>query len=81
MQLELKLYSKQNCHLCDDAKNELELVKEEIDVVICEVDIYQDDELLELYGLMIPVVAYKEEIIQYGKIDFLSILSFLKSKT
>lgn len=81
MQLKLKLYSKENCHLCDDAKKELELVKEEIDVVIHEVDIYQNDELLELYGLMIPVVTYNEEIIQYGKIDYLSILSFLKSKT
>ncbi|WP_019242995.1 MULTISPECIES: glutaredoxin family protein [Bacillus] len=77
---ELILYSKDNCHLCDMAKRELEKIKQSEGVSFREIDIYQDDELLEEYGLMIPVVEYQGEMIQYGQIDFQSIRIFLNNK-
>lgn len=75
----MTLYSKKNCHLCDVAKTELEKVKNKIGCSYEEIDIYESDELLELYGLMIPVVQYKGEIIQYGQITHHTIICFLNS--
>lgn len=81
MEQQMKLYSKKNCHLCDVAKMELEKVKTQTGRSYLEIDIYEDDELLEMYGLKIPVVQYKEEIIQYGQIDHHTIICFLNSET
>ena len=74
----LKLYSKKNCHLCDVAKKELQAIE---GLQFQEIDIYDNDELLEKYGLMIPVVALDEIIIQYGQVRKNEVISFLKSKT
>ncbi|MBD3108549.1 glutaredoxin family protein [Bacillus sp. AGMB 02131] len=81
MKQQLTLYSKQNCHLCEVAKEELEKVKKQIGCSYEEIDIYENDELLELYGLMIPVVQYNGEIIQYGQITHHAITSFLNNGT
>ena len=80
MEQQLKLYSKKNCHLCEIAKMELEKVKNQTGCSYYEIDIYEDDELLEMYGLMIPVVQYKAEIIQYGQIDHHTIIRFLNNE-
>ncbi|WP_042350712.1 glutaredoxin family protein [Bacillus massiliigorillae] len=80
MSVELQLYSKKNCHLCDIAKKELELLKQRVGITYQEIDIYNDDQLLEKYGLMIPVVEYKGEIIQYGRVDCEEIQKFLKNR-
>jgi hypothetical protein len=65
----LRLYSRENCPLCDKAKRVLDEVQRELGIRYEEVDIYISDELIELYGLMIPVVEWQEEIIQYGQIN------------
>ena len=59
---------------------ELEKVKNQTGCSYYEIDIYEDDELLEMYGLMIPVVQYKAEIIQYGQINHHTIISFLNNE-
>jgi len=76
----LQLYSKENCHLCDVAKEELLIVKSKMGISFQEIDIYKDNELIEMYGLMIPVVKYKHDIIQYGQIDHCTIIHFLNSE-
>ncbi len=48
----------------------LEEIKKELGIQYEEIDIYNNrDELTELYGLMIPVVEWQGEIVQYGKVD------------
>ncbi|QHE53527.1 glutaredoxin family protein [Pontibacillus sp. HMF3514] len=69
MTKELILYTKEKCSLCDDAKILLETILHNYDVVIREKDIYKDDDLLEKYQLMIPVVEIDGEEIDYGQID------------
>lgn len=64
------LYTRDKCPLCDKAKDILERFSAETGAAYKEVDIYSDDELLEKYGLMIPVLEWKGEIIQYGKLDY-----------
>ena len=44
---------------------------------INEVNIEEDEELHEKYMLMIPVVEFEGEIIQYGQVDYATILDAL----
>ena len=74
------LYTKDKCHLCETAKRELRKAAERIPFSYEEVDIYQSDELVERYGLMIPVLMYGSVVIQYGRIDYDTIVNFLKNK-
>lgn len=51
------LYTKAGCHLCDIAKGKLDRARREQDFDFDEVDIARDPELLERYGLRIPIVT------------------------
>ncbi|MFC0187485.1 glutaredoxin family protein [Fictibacillus aquaticus] len=62
-------YTKQHCPLCDKAHKLLQELQSEISFKIQSIDIYSDDELLERYGLMIPVVEIDGEEVGYGQID------------
>ncbi|WP_342598820.1 glutaredoxin family protein [Psychrobacillus sp. FSL H8-0483] len=70
-------YTRPGCHLCEDARLMLKLVQEDISFEINEVNIEEDDELHEKYMLMIPVVEFENEIIQYGQIDYVTLLDAL----
>ncbi len=63
----LYFYTKSNCPLCDEAREVLEELKLAERYTIVEKDIESDDQLLEQYGLMIPVLELNGEIIQYGR--------------
>ncbi|WP_338788364.1 glutaredoxin family protein [Metabacillus sp. FJAT-53654] len=62
-------YSKENCSLCDKGLAILKDIQKEIPFEYHIVDIYQDDELLELYQIMIPVVKIDDEIASYGILE------------
>lgn len=70
-------YTRPGCHLCDDARLMLKLVKEDVAFEINEVNIEDDDILHEKYMLMIPVVELEGEVIQYGQVDYATILEAL----
>lgn len=65
----VKLYTKTGCHLCDKAKAILLELKVKWEFQYVEVDIYESDELIEKYGLMIPVVEIDGEEVQFGQVD------------
>jgi hypothetical protein len=57
--LRLTIYSKPGCHLCDDMKSLVRRVVSQSsggDIAIDEVDIAGDRDLLDRYGLEIPVL-------------------------
>ncbi|MDX8363898.1 glutaredoxin family protein [Cytobacillus sp. IB215665] len=62
------MYTKENCPLCDKAQKVLVELQEEIPFQLELIDIYKDDQLLEKYQLMIPVVKIADEEIAYGVI-------------
>nr|WP_077625290.1 glutaredoxin family protein [Sediminibacillus massiliensis] len=74
------LYTKENCPLCDEAKELLQALRMEEDFELEEVDIYQDDQLLEEYQLMIPVVAVEGQDVDYGQINLSLVEEKIKSK-
>jgi len=66
----VKIYSRADCHLCEEAKSTIERVAEEIDtpVTIEEVDVDADETLRAEYGDRVPYVfvdgwpAFKYEV-------------------
>lgn len=62
--MKIVLYSKENCCLCDEAKD----ILRELQVEWEEVDIYKNEQWLERYQLMIPVIEIDGEIVAYGRI-------------
>ena len=55
------LYGRPGCHLCDDARAELERIRAGRRFALEEVDIECDDELFKRYLERIPVVAIDGE--------------------
>jgi len=55
-EIKVKIYSKSDCHLCDEAKSVLLKVQQEIPFDFFEVDITSSRELFTEYKEQIPVV-------------------------
>lgn len=75
--MEINFYTRPGCHLCDDARLMLKLVREDVAFDINELNIEEDDTLHEKYMLMIPVIELESKIIQYGRVDYATILDAL----
>ncbi len=72
--MEITYYSRPHCGLCEDGKRMLNLVREDIPFEVKEVNIEEDEAIHEKYMLMIPVVEKDGEIIQYGVLDYVTLL-------
>lgn len=66
--MHVRFYTRTQCPLCEEAFILLKDLQKEYQFQLEEIDIYTDDELLEKYQLMIPVVELNGEIIDYGTI-------------
>lgn len=55
--IEVILYSRKDCHLCDQAKNELDALQEELPHNLTIVDVDGDPKLKKQYGLDVPIVT------------------------
>ena len=56
MTARVTLYTRVDCHLCDDAKAVLEDVRRERPFELTTVDVDTDPALVEAYGLEVPVI-------------------------
>ncbi|WP_227397204.1 glutaredoxin family protein [Jeotgalibacillus aurantiacus] len=74
-------YTRPNCGLCEEARLMLELVQEDVHFDIEERNIDTSDEWTEKYGLMIPVIAVDDEIVQAGQIDYMTISKRFQKNT
>jgi glutaredoxin len=52
----ITIYSRHGCHLCDDAFNIWESMREELNFEINVVNIDEDPELVKLYSDQVPVI-------------------------
>lgn len=78
--LELTLFIRKGCLLCEEAALQLEVLQSTFPFSIKEIDIGTDEQLIERYGLSIPVISYNGEVIQEGKIDNMKLILFLQNK-
>jgi len=62
----LILYSTPACHLCETALELVEPLISSTAIVITKVDISNSDELVELYGIRIPVFCFENKDFEIG---------------
>jgi glutaredoxin len=74
----ITIYSRQGCHLCDDAQKTLESLREELNFVIDVIDIDQDAELIKLYSDQVPVIHIDGIHHDFYKVDPLRFRSSLE---
>jgi hypothetical protein len=55
--IELRLYGRRGCHLCDDLRQAVLEFQPEYAFTLREIDIDSDPELHARYGLLIPVLC------------------------
>lgn len=58
--IKLKLYTTAGCHLCELASNLLLEINNHTPISITAVEIGDDDELVERYGTIIPVIEFAD---------------------
>ena len=58
--LKVEIYSKPDCHLCDEAKSVLLEVQKEISFEVCEINIISDPKLFDKFKEQIPVIFINE---------------------
>ena len=73
----VKFYSRPNCELCIEGLHSLKIVQEELGFEIEQYNIEDDDALHEKYMFMIPVVEVNNKVIQYGQLDYVTLLKAL----
>ena len=63
------IYSRQGCHLCDDALNTLESMRDELNFEIDVINIDINPELIKLYSDQVPVIHIDGEHHDFYKVD------------
>jgi len=75
----ITIYSRHGCHLCDDAQNILESLREELNFEIEVIDIDKDPELNKLYSDQVPVIHIDGLHHDFYKVDPLRFRSSLET--
>ena len=70
-------YSRPGCSLCEEGFLTLTLVQEDVPFKIDILNIEDDEVLHEKYMFMIPVVEKDGKVIQYGQLDYVTLLEAL----
>lgn len=63
------IYSRQGCHLCDDAYKTLQSIQAELNFEIEVIDIDQNQELVDLYSDQVPVIHIDGQHHDFYKVD------------
>ena len=79
MTINVTIFSRPGCHLCDDMKDLVRKVARTIPLTLEDIDIYGDDELEERYGLEIPVLFVNGKRITNGRIKEDALIEVLTS--
>ena len=67
--MRIVLYSKPECHLCDDVKADLQALQPEVGFALEERNIEEDAGDFERYRYLIPVLDIEDGPVLYAPID------------
>ena len=67
--MQVTLYTKPGCHLCEETKADLQVLQAEIGFILHECNIETEQTLLEQYRYLIPVVDIEQGPLFYAPID------------
>ncbi|MCW9048486.1 MAG: glutaredoxin family protein [Gammaproteobacteria bacterium] len=76
---EFTVYSRMGCHLCEDLLQQLIQLQQAHNFIINEVDVDSSPQLIEQYGLQVPVVTCNDEQICHYFLDQAAILQVLSN--
>ncbi len=79
--LNVTIYSKKDCHLCDIAKETLLKVQQELPFTLNEIDIEKDRTAFEKYKYLIPVIEIDGKKAFNYKVDENEFKKLLKLKS
>ena len=79
MNTKVVIYSRTNCHLCEEAEKNVREVLEEIHFGLQVIDINGDQELERLYGEEVPVITINGDVHDYYKVDKQRLLKALQA--
>ena len=75
----LTLFKKKDCHLCDVAKQKLLKLQQEFPFSLTEIDIEDDKAAFERYKYLIPVIEMEGEMVFKYRIDENELKKLLRS--
>lgn len=78
--MKVSFFSRDNCGLCVDGLLTLKLVQEDLNFEIEIINIEEDESIHEKYMLMIPVVEKDGQVIQYGNLDYATLVEHLSNE-
>ena len=78
--IEFTVYSRIGCHLCEDLLQQLLQLQQAHNFKINEVDVDSSPQLIEQYGLQVPVVTCNDEQICHYFLDQAAIMQVLSDK-
>jgi len=61
--IQLSLYSRSGCHLCDAMEDELQPFLDTSDITITRILIDNNEALEKLYGHRVPVLTYNGQVV------------------
>jgi glutaredoxin len=67
--IEVTIYSRSNCHLCDVALGVLEEFRQEFNFQIVKILIDKSPELEEKYGEQVPVILINDQPHDFFRVD------------
>ena len=79
MNTKVVIYSRANCHLCEEAEKNVREVLIEIHFDLEVIDINGDQELERLYGEEVPVITINGDMHDYYKVDKQRLLKALRA--
>ena len=79
MTVEVTLYTRAGCHLCEDARTALDTLARDLPIEVTAVDVDLDLELLRRFNDLVPVIAVADEIVTSAPIDLGAIRSAIGS--
>lgn len=74
------IYSKKDCHLCDVAKETLLRIQKEYGFSLIEIDIEKDRAIFEKYKYLIPVIEIDGEIVSNYMVDETKLKNIISSQ-
>jgi len=81
LSIEFTIYSRIDCHLCDEMVNQLCTLEQVSAEQINRVNIDADSALVEKHGARIPVLLVNGEELCHGHLDRDAVINFIIKKT
>ncbi|WP_068672997.1 glutaredoxin family protein [Oceanobacillus sp. Castelsardo] len=78
--LHINFYTKENCSLCVDAEGLLSIFRHDYPYEIEMRDIYSNDQWLEKYQLLIPIIEVNGKQLNCEEINYDSVEELLKQE-